>query len=72
LKKMVRGTKYFTGRYTEENLIDEFGEIKTIKTKIFDTVKRSGLLMIDKKNGQNYLLSFDISRNEFVKTLSSR
>jgi tRNA A-37 threonylcarbamoyl transferase component Bud32 len=72
LKKMVKGTKYFTGRYTEENLIDEFGEIKTIKTKIFDTVKRSGLLMFDKKNGQNYLLSFDISRNEFVKTLSSR
>jgi serine/threonine protein kinase len=72
IKKMAKGSKYFTGRYTEENQIDMFGEIKTIRTKVFDTVKRNGLLMLNKKNGQNYLLTFDHSRNELIKTPYSR
>jgi hypothetical protein len=72
MKRMVKGTKFFTGRYTEESQIDWFGEIKTIRTKVFDTVKKSGLLLLDKKNGQNYLLAFDVSSNEFVKTPFSK
>ena len=72
IKKMVKGSKYFTGRYTEENQIDWFGEISTIRIKVFDTIKRNGLLMLDKKKGQNYLLTFDLNRNELVKTPFSR
>ncbi|MEI6852999.1 MAG: serine/threonine protein kinase [Bacteroidota bacterium] len=72
MKRMVKGTKYFTGKYTEESQIDFFGEIKTIRTKVFDTVKKSGLLLLDKKDGQNYLLAYDVSSNEFVKTPFSK
>ncbi len=72
MKKMVKGTKYFTGKYTEENQIDWFGEIKTIRTKVYDTIKKSGLLLLDKRNGQNYLLTYDISRKELEKTPYSR
>ncbi|MEI6124310.1 MAG: protein kinase [Bacteroidota bacterium] len=72
IKKLSKGSKYFTGEYTTENRIDWYGEIYTVKAKHYETLKSDALVVWDKTNNKNTVYTFNINSNEFVETSLSQ
>ncbi len=68
IKKLPRGTKYFTGKYTTENRIDWYGEIYTVNVKVYDMLKSDALVITEKQGNKSKVYTYDNNHNDFILT----
>lgn len=68
IKKMPKGSKVFSGNYSESISIDEEGNLVPEKTKVYNATQRNNLMVTGKNSGNTFYLSFEPSVNEIIKT----
>jgi serine/threonine protein kinase len=68
IKKVLKGSKIFSGNYSESISIDDEGNLVPEKTKLYNATQRNNLMVTGKKSGKTFYLSFEPSLNEIIKT----
>ena len=68
IKKIPKGSKVFSGNYSESISIDDEGNLVPEKTRNYNTLQRNNLSVTNKNNGKTFYLSFDPSVKEITKT----
>ncbi len=68
IKKLPKGTKYYTGKYSTEYRYDYFGNIYTVNVKQTALLKSDALVVSNKAGSSSAVYLYDMSSNEFVQT----